>query len=74
MSPQEYTFNARTIVIGSIFLCFLASVLIIFSGFFGMIGASVEFRSGAVSCAEYSMTPREKLPISCYDYFGFSKK
>ncbi len=74
MSPQEYTSLSRTILFCFVFFFAIVSVIIIFSGFFGTIGTAVEFRSNALNCAEYSMTPREKLPVSCYEYFGFSKK
>ena len=74
MSPQEYTSYTRTILFSFVFICALVSVLMIFSGFFGKIGTAVEYKANALNCAEYSMMPHDKLPISCYDYFGFSKK
>ena len=74
MLPQESTSLSRTILFCLVFIFAVTSVVIIFSGFFGTIGSAVEFKSDALHCAEYSMMSRDKLPISCYEYFGFSKK
>ena len=73
MLSYENRIIARSILL--IIACFFISFLIalFFIASFGGMKTAAETRVYYIDCAQYSMSPKAKVPANCYEYFGYTK-